>query len=141
MVTVYDVDPNRLIEKVAEKLEKEYKIEMPNWIRFVKSGAHAEHRPQQKNFWYIRMASILRKAYIKGRIGVNRLRDEYGGKKNRGRRPEHHYKASGAIIRRAIQTLEKYNLLKKEKVGRVLTPKGQSLLDNTAYEVYKEQKV
>ncbi|MCD6227806.1 30S ribosomal protein S19e [Candidatus Micrarchaeota archaeon] len=141
MVTVYDVDPNKLIDKLAEKLEKDIKIEKPEWVRHVKSGAHVEHRPEQDNFWYIRMASILRKAYVNGKIGVNRLREMYGGKKNRGRKPPHHYDASGAIIRRAMQSLEKHGLLKKEKVGRILTPKARSLLDNTAFEVSKASKV
>jgi len=139
MVTVYDVPPNDLIQRTAEKL-KAMGIPKPEFLLYVKSGAHAERRPQQKDFWYLRLASMLRQAYIKGRVGVNSLRTHYGGRKNRGRKKEHHYKAGGARIRRGLQMLEKYELIKKEKVGRVLTPKGRSLLDNTAYEVFKEKK-
>ena len=137
MVTVYDVDSNKLIEKIAEKLENEVKIEKPKWIDYVKTGSHVERQPQQKNFWYIRMASILRKTYVHGKIGVNSLRDEYGGKKDRGRKPSRHCKAGGAIIRRALQELEKHGLLKKEKTGRVLTAKARSMLNKISYEISK----
>ncbi len=137
MVTAFDVDSNKLIEHVADKLETELKIEKPDWINYVKSGSHAEHRPKQLNFWYLRMASILRKAYVNGKVGVNSLRDHYGGLKNRGVKPNRHASSSGAIIRRAIQSLEKHGLLKKEKVGRVLTPKAHKMLDSSAYTISK----
>ncbi|MCC7570415.1 30S ribosomal protein S19e [Candidatus Micrarchaeota archaeon] len=140
MVTVYDVEPNKLIEKAAEKLEKEVKVENPEWLKYVKSGSFAERRPEQKNFWYLRMASILRKYYVNGKTGVNNLRDHYGGRKNRGRKPDRHAKAGGAIIRRSIQALEKHGFLKKEKVGRLITAKGQALLDNAANDVAKGGK-
>ncbi|MEM3362392.1 MAG: 30S ribosomal protein S19e [Candidatus Anstonellaceae archaeon] len=140
MVTVYDVEPLKLIKEIAKKLEEEG-IEKPDWVGKVKSGAHRQRLPQQPNFWYIRCASILRNAYVNPTIGVGRLRVHYGGRKKRGVKPEKHAKAGGKIIRVAIQTLEKAGYLQKTKsgIGRELTPKGRSLLDNTAYEIYKKQ--
>ena len=137
MTTVYDVPPSKLIEKVAKKL-KEMDIDKPEWVDFVKTGAHKERRPHDPDWWYIRCASILRKIYINGPVGVERLRTAYGGRKNRGHKPERFVKASGNIIRKALQALEKLDLVTKTKEGRVITPKGQSLLDNTAKEVMDE---
>jgi len=134
---VYDVPPSKLIEKVAKKL-KEMDIDKPEWVDFVKTGAHKERRPHDPDWWYIRCASILRKIYINGPVGVERLRTAYGGRKNRGHKPERFVKASGNIIRKALQALEKLDLVTKTKEGRVITPKGQSLLDNTAKEVMDE---
>ncbi len=133
MVTVYDVEANKLIEKAAEKL-KGMKIAKPDFVGMVKSGAHAERPPQQENFWYIRCASILRQAYINEGIGISKLRRHYGGRKRRGLRPERHVPAGGSTIRKAMQELEKAGLLIKEKNGRILSPKGRKFLDMAAKE-------
>jgi len=134
MVTVFDVPAGRLIEKAAEELEK-MGAKKPEFINYVKSGAQAERRPEQENFWYLRLASLLRQAYVKPKIGVYRLRTHYGGKKNRGSKPGKHYDAGGAIIRRGLQQLEQLGLIKKEKVGRTITGKGKAFLDNIAKQI------
>ncbi|MCX8167165.1 MAG: 30S ribosomal protein S19e [Candidatus Micrarchaeota archaeon] len=135
MVSALDVKPALLINKVKEKLKEE--IQMPEYVKFVKSGAHAERVPEQKDFWYIRCASILYQIYRRSIVGVNRLRRHYGGRKIRGVKPEKHYPASGSIIRRAMVALEKAGYIKKTENGRVLTPKGQKLLDSYAKELRK----
>ncbi|ADG13037.1 30S ribosomal protein S19e [Methanocaldococcus infernus] len=137
MVTVYDVPPEPLIKKVAERL-KELNIGVPEWVPFVKTGVSRERRPEQDDWWYIRCASILRKIYIYGPVGVERLRTAYGGRKNRGHEPEHFYKGSGNIVRKALQELEKLGFVKRTPEGRVITPKGRSFLDNIAKEVRDE---
>ncbi|MEM3075601.1 MAG: 30S ribosomal protein S19e [Candidatus Bilamarchaeaceae archaeon] len=139
MVTVFDVEPNALIEKVAQKL-KGMKINKPAFVGIVKSGAHAERPPEQTDFWYIRCASLLRQAYVQNNIGINRLRRHYGGRKNRGVKPQRHYPAGGSIIRKAMQELEKAGLLKKGKTGRTLSAEGRKLLDITAREIADERK-
>ncbi|MDD5022614.1 MAG: 30S ribosomal protein S19e [Candidatus ainarchaeum sp.] len=137
MVSCLDVDANRLIENVAKKLE-EMQIEKPEFSNFVKSGAHKERPPTQKNFWYIRCASVLRHTYARGNVGTNRLRRHYGGRKSRGVKPEKHVKAGGSLIRKAMQSLEKAGLVEKKKKGRELTAKGKKLLDQCAKEIEKK---
>ena len=93
-----------------------------------------------ENFWYIRCASILRKVSVYGPIGVNKLRKYYGGKNRKGRGLHHSAKASGKIIRVALQQLVEANLLEmKETRGRVLSPEGISLLERTAYEILRSK--
>jgi len=136
MVTVYDVDANRLIKKASAKL-KEMGIAAPKWAGQTKTGPHAQRLPQDADFWYVRLASLLRKAYVGSPIGVARLRTHYGGRKNRGVRPERHKDAGGNLIRKGMQALEKAGLLKMKKVpktGRYITPAGQKLLDSCAKE-------
>ncbi len=137
MVTVYDVPADKLIQKTAQKL-KEMDLNVPSWVPFVKTGVSRERRPEQDDWWYIRCASILRKVYINGPVGVERLRTAYGGRKNRGHEPEHFYKGSGNIIRTALQELERLGFIKRTPKGRVITPKGRSFLDNLAKEVKDE---
>ena len=79
MVTVYDVTPNKLVAKAAAKLEA-MGIPAPAWVGTVKSGSHRERMPQQKNFWYVRLAAILRNAYVNSSVGVSSLRTHFGGK-------------------------------------------------------------
>ncbi len=136
MATAFDVPANELIEKLAKELEKIPELKMPDWAKFVKTGPHAERLPEQPNWWYIRAASIMRRLYIDGPVGVARLRTWYGGRKNRGVKPEHHYDAGGKIIRTILQQLERAGLAEKvEKEGRKLTSKGISLVDKIATQI------
>jgi len=134
MVRVYDADANALIEKTAEKL-KGMGIKKPDFVGLVKSGAHADRPPQSADFWYARCASLLRQAYVNSNVGVQRMRRHYGGKKNRGVKPEKHVAAGGSTIRKAFQALEEAGLMEKGSAGRKLTAKGMSLLDNVAGEL------
>ncbi len=133
MITPYDVEPNKFIEALAKELEK-IGIEKAEFVEYVKSGAHKERPPEQEDFFYRRCAAILRKAYIQGKVGTNKLRRAFGGRKNRGVKPEHKVKAGGKIIRVALQSLEKAGLMQKgpDGKGRVLSPKGRALLDKVA---------
>jgi len=74
MATVYDVPADKLIEKVARDLKESVKFERPEWALFVKTGSHKERQPDDENWWWIRAASVLRKIYLNGPIGVERLR-------------------------------------------------------------------
>jgi len=138
MVNCLDVGANKLIEVVAKKLE-DMKIEKPEFVSYVKSGSHAERPPSQDNFWYIRCASVMRHTFSQGKVGVNKMRRHYGGNKNGGVKPEHHKMAGGSILRKALQSLEKAGLMKKDKTGRVLTPEGERLLNQCAKDISKSQ--
>lgn len=124
-------NPREYIERLAEELKKI--IKQPEWTPYVKTGMHKERPPMSKDWFYVRTASILRTVALKGPIGVQKLRIKYGGRKNRGVKEEHFYKGSGNIIRKALQELDKAGLTKyaekNKHKGRIITPKGQSLLD------------
>ncbi|RLI98855.1 MAG: 30S ribosomal protein S19e [Candidatus Aenigmatarchaeota archaeon] len=139
MVTAREVNPQKLVERAKEELKKFEEIKPPAWSFFVKSGSHKERPPEQPDFWYIRAASILRRIYLDGPVGVERLRTYYGGRKRRGTEPAKFRKASGNIIRKILQQLEKAGLVEKTKKGRKITSKGQAFLDRIAYEVSKSE--
>lgn len=144
MVSMNDVHPTELIEKAAESLKKLNDIKPPEWAPFVKTGVHKERPPVREDWWYARSAAVLRKVAILGPIGVSKLRTKYGGKKNRGHKPDKFFKGSGNIIRKVLQQLEKAGLIKQinksGKKGRIITPKGTSLLTRAAFEASKTQK-
>ncbi|RLE38619.1 30S ribosomal protein S19e [Candidatus Woesearchaeota archaeon] len=143
MASIYEVDIQELVARTAEELKKASLVQPEEWAKYVKTGHFKEKPPVDPDWWYFRSASILIKVARKGPIGVSKLRTLYGGKKNRGNKPERFYKASGNIIRKVMQQLEKSGLLeasKSKKKGRVVSPKGMSFLDKLATELAKRRK-
>jgi len=131
--TIFAKDPVKFIPALAGALKKIPEFEVPKWVGFVKSGVSRERPPVADDFWYIRAASILRQLYIKGVVGVGKLRTRYGSKKDRGGKPDEFRKASGKIIRVILQQAEAAELVEKisrMQYGRRLTQKGRDFLDS-----------
>ena len=129
---IFSKEPSEFVRKLAEALKKIPEFEKPEWIDYVKSGVGRERPPEDEDFWHVRAASILRQLYIRGVVGVNKLRTRYGNKKDRGVRPDRFRKGSGKIIRLILQQAEKAGFVEKmDKVqfGRRLTQKGRDFLD------------
>ena len=142
MTTAYDVPAMLLIERLATKLSTVETIKQPEWAMFVKTGTHREKGPARNDWWTIRAAAVLRKIYMKGPIGVERLSAEYGGRCDHGSAPYHAVRGSRAIARNVVKQLEASKLIKIERGrGRSLTSTGQALIDNTSHEVLKELAV
>ena len=137
MPTPYDVPAPVLIERLARYLKEEVDaIVPPPWATMVKTGSHAQRPPQNPDWWFTRCASLLRKVYMKGPVGIERLRSEYGGRIDRGARPEHARKGGGAIIRKALQQLQAAGLVEPlRNRGRVVTSEGRRLLDKLSTEI------
>ncbi|MFH0876221.1 MAG: 30S ribosomal protein S19e [archaeon] len=141
MVSANDVHQQDLVEVLAAELKNIKEIQMPDWGLFVKTGVAKERPPVQKDWWYLRAASVLKNVSKLGPIGVSKLRKKYSSKKNRGMASDKVFKASGSIIRKILQQLEKAGLVvsaqKDIHKGKILTAKGKSLLDKAASNVKK----
>lgn len=139
MTTAYDVPPGLLIEKVKDHLQKEGRIKPPEWAAFARTGVHTEKAPTQSDWWYRRVAAVLRKVYIRGPVGTTRLAAEFGGRRDDGSAPYHPRRGSRSIAREAMQQLEAMGLLTKtEKKGRTISPAGRKLLDSLSHEILLE---
>jgi len=138
--TPYDVPASILIERLARYLRENVdEVIPPPWSSFVKTSSHAERPPQDPDWWFTRCASLLRKIYVKGPVGISRLRSEYGGRMDRGVRPEHVRKGGAAIIRKALQQLEAAGFVETlRNKGRVVTKEGRRILDRLATEIKEE---
>ena len=141
MISMKDVDSKIFIQVCKEELKKIEAINPPEWASFVKTGSSRKFPPRQNDWWYTRTASILRRIYLNGPIGVERLKTYYGGKKDRGHKPERFRKSGGSIIRKSLQQLEAAGLIEKsknlKKRGRVISDKGKKFMSNIAKEVKK----
>ena len=139
MATAFDVPADKLIPKIAAELKKIETITPPDWSSFVKTGRHREKSPVEGDWWHTRSAAVLRKIYIEGPVGTTRLAAMYGGKADRGSKPNRAVRGSRSISRVTVQQLEKSQLIQKQKDGgRVVTAKGRKLVDNVSTQVLKE---
>jgi small subunit ribosomal protein S19e len=139
MVTIYEVPVAILNKEIASELKSIDELKPPVWAYFVKTGAFREKAPSDPDWWYDRLASLLRKIYILGPIGVNRLRIKYGGRQRKGNKREHFRKGAGKIIRYGLQQLEALGFVERpdNKSGRMISPKGRSFMDRTANRISK----
>ncbi|MBI5392188.1 30S ribosomal protein S19e [Candidatus Woesearchaeota archaeon] len=142
MAVIYDADINKSIEKLGQELKSVLKA--PEWTLFAKTGAGKERPPVNPDWFYIRAAAVLRTVYMRGPIGVEKLRIKYGNKKNQGHRPEEFRKGAGKILRNALQQLESAGLVKFQKdgvnKGRIITSKGKALMDKCAVREWNKKE-
>jgi small subunit ribosomal protein S19e len=138
MAKVFDVPADDLISKLSDQLKKDKKINPPEWASYVKTGTHAEKIPQNRDWWYTRCASLVRKVYLHGPIGISDLKSYYGGRKRIGYNLDHHKDAGGAIIRNALQQLEASGYIEKKSKGRSISNEGMKRVDRLATEIFKE---
>jgi len=135
---IKQVKSDEFVKKCSEELKKFKEIQMPEWAKYAKTGVHKKYPPHQQDWWYIRAASLIRRIGIDGPVGISRLRTFYGGRKERGHKPEKFRKAGGNAIRKILQQLEKAGLVeqnKQGKKGRVLTEKGRRFVAKIVEEV------
>ena len=133
MTDIRTIESHKYNSMLASALKEVDEFKKPEWIDFVKTSTHKQRPSTEEDFWHKRAASILRQIYIKGIVGVERLRTRYGGRKNRGQRPPEFRKGGGKIIRIILQQAEKAGFVEKvkeKKSGRKLTEKGKEFLES-----------
>ena len=133
MTDIRSISPGKYNLSLAKALKEYPEFEEPDWIGYVKTGASKSRPNADPDFWNKRAASILRQIYIKGIVGVQRLRTRYGGRKDRGSKPPEFRRAGGKIIRTILQQSDSAGLTEKikgKKSGRQLTNKGKEFLES-----------
>jgi small subunit ribosomal protein S19e len=140
LVTPNDVPVSKFIDRLTKYLKENVDaVTPPVWTSIVKTGSHVEQQPQNPNWWYVRCASLLRKIYVHGPIGLEKPRADHGGRTSTGVKPHHASKSGGSVIRKALQQLETSGYIETVKSrGRRMTPAGRKLLKEVAEEVGKE---
>jgi small subunit ribosomal protein S19e len=140
LISPHDVPASKLVEKLAEYLKENVDdVTPPVWASMAKTGAHVQKQPQNPDWWYLRCASLLRKIYAHGPLGIEKLRADYGGRKGFSVKRAHAAKAGGSVIRKALQQLEVAGLIEASKPhGRRVTREGRRLLQELAEELQKE---
>ncbi len=109
---------------------------------------HRELEPYNPDWYFVRMAAIARKVYLRPRIGVGALAHWFGGAKNRGAAPQRFQKAARGVLRHILTQLEKNGVIEtvvlqnengqKVSAGRAITPAGLRELDRIARSLAQE---
>ncbi len=134
------MDTKSFIDKCAEEFSKMKEMQMPENFTCSKTGSHKKYSPSNPNWWYIRAASLLRRVYLSGPVGVSRLRSYYGGRKERGHKPEKTVRSGGGSIREILQQLETVGFVEKnkgKKPGRIISQKGDNFVKKIVSEANK----
>ncbi len=140
MTTPHDVPASQFIERLAKYLKENVEqVQPPAWAQVAKTGSHVEKQPQNPDWWYTRAASVMRKVYVHGPIGLEKLRSDYGGRKGYTVKPNHASKAGGSNIRKSLQQLEAAGLIQITRPqGRIMTPKGRKMMQEVSHDLQKE---
>jgi small subunit ribosomal protein S19e len=107
-------------------------MEVQTWVDIVKTASYKELAPYDPDWFYIRAASMARKLYVSGNMGVGAFRKNYSGAKNDGVCRHHYAIGSGSVARSILKQLEAVGVVEKGPKGRRITPSGQRDLDRIA---------
>ena len=141
MPTPYDIPAQLYIQHLAKYIKDNIdQVQPPPWSTLTKTSTHTQRQPENPDWWFTRAASILRKIYVHGPIGIEHLRADYGGRHRKGVSREHVRKGGGTNIRKILQQLEAAGLIEKnpKNQGRTITREGRRTLDKLAADI-KEQ--
>ena len=118
----------------AAYLKRSGKIEIPEWTDYCKTATHKDLSPYDADWYYIRAASMARKIYLRGTIGVGMFKRIYGGNGRRGVRGRRFNTSSGSVARTILRNLVNIGVLEEdEDTGmKSLSREGQRDLDRIA---------
>ncbi|XP_075252122.1 small ribosomal subunit protein eS19S-like [Convolutriloba macropyga] len=135
-----DVHQGELVKVVAQFIKKQGKVVAPAHFDFAKTSHGKELPPSNPDWYYVRLASLLRNLYYYKSTGVGKFRRVYGCRKNYGSSREHSVKGNQGVIRKALQQLEALGYVEKhEDGGRKITSGGKKVLDRMAVQIAKQQ--
>ena len=113
--TVKDVPAQDFVTALAGHFKKTQKLTVPAYHDLIKTATYKELCPQDPDWYYVRAASVARKIYLRGGIGVGAFQKIYGGAKSNGSRRPHFAKAAAGIHRNILQALTEIDLVAKKK--------------------------
>merc|ERR1711959_177680 len=130
MRSVNDLHADTFIREYARHLQKQGKVKVPIFFELAKTASAREAAPHETKWWFVRIASIARKIYLKQGIGVGYLREVFGGSHRRGSKPAKHGRAAGNLVRKCLHQLELLGIVEKMATGgRKLTETGRQDLE------------
>lgn len=138
MEGVYRVKADPLIDGIRENLQNNQSITLPKDYVFIKTSHGKEFSPEDSNWFYIRMASIVRYAMCKGTVSLKGLCRKYSCRKNAGVRPSRYAKGSEFVIESAIEELKKIGWFSFDNKKDILTPKAKEILSEIMEKINKE---
>jgi len=100
-----DISAAEFIKAYAAHLKKSNKLELPDWVDYVKTAHGREMPPLDPDWYFVRAASVVRKIYLNRGLGVGALAHWYGKAVRKTNKPQHHHRASRKVIRHVLNAV------------------------------------
>ena len=152
-ITVKDVPAQKFVQAYAEHLKKTQKVVPMANAHYIKTANGKELNPESEDWFYMRAAALARRLYIRPGTGIGNLRHVFGSVKRNGHRANKHSRASGKVLRYAVQQLQEADVLMAfndkrntsvqggfgdaSGLPRIVTPAGQKEMNEIAKQVFK----
>ncbi|KAI5170372.1 small subunit ribosomal protein S19e [Pancytospora epiphaga] len=138
MEQVFRVRATPLLQAIEDILKNNEKINLPKDHDLIKTGSGRQFSPEQSDWFYKRMAAIVRQAMCKGRVSLTGLGYRYGNRKNRGVRPSGFARGSNFVNGAAIAELEKIGWFSFSNKDDILTSEAKAVLGDIVAKVAQQ---
>lgn len=128
MDSVFEVQAVPLLKAIADTLKKNPDVKLPENHDIIKTGSGRKNAPHEPDWFYVRMAAIIRQVMCKGKISLSGLSYRFGNRKNRGVRPSKFARGSKFVIASAIAQLEAIGWIQFNNSDSILTETGKEVL-------------
>lgn len=128
MEQVYRVKATPLIEAIKETLKAKTDITLPENSDLIKTSHGKEFSPEDPNWFFVRMASIVRTVMCKGSVSLKTLGRKHSCRKNGGVRPSRHARASSFVNESAVEQLVKIGWFNFQSKKDILTAPAKEIL-------------
>lgn len=128
MEQAYRVKAAPLIEAIKETLKSKNDIKLPENYDLIKTSHGKQYSPEDPNWFYVRMASIVRTVMCKGSVSLKTLARKHSCRKNGGVRPSRYAKASDFVNASAVEQLIKIGWFNFQSKNDILTSNAKEVL-------------
>lgn len=130
MEQVHRVQAVPLLKAIEGTLKANTAIKLPKDHDLIKTGSGRQYSPDSPDWFYTRMAAIVRLAMRKGRVSLKGLGSRFGARKNRGVRPSGFTRGSSFVNGAAVAELESIGWFDFSNREDILTQTAKAILSD-----------
>ena len=127
-----------LLKAIESTLKSNKDIKLPKDHDVIKTGSGRQYSPDSPDWFYTRMAAIVRLAMRKGKVSLKGLCARFGCRKNRGVRPSGATRSSPFVNEAAIKELISIGWFDFANKEDILTPRAKEILTEIMEKVSQE---
>lgn len=128
MEQVHRVKHTDLLKAIEDNLKDNSSIELPKNHDIIKTGRGRQNSPTSPDWFYARMAAIVRVVLKNGRVNLKTCCSRFGNRKDRGVKPTAFARGSKYVNASALNQLQAIGWLEKEGDVSKLAEKGKEVL-------------
>lgn len=125
---IYDVRPIKFNEALKAYLKSSKKIVLPENYDIMKTGEGRELAPYDDDWYFTRVAAIVRQIAKNGGVTSESIAERYGCRKNRGCRPSRFAPAYKEIGDSVLENLRNMGWINPTNSGNMLTEQGVTVV-------------